>query len=301
MRFQWLCDLPPIKATAPVPDPPSDVLGDLLSASGAGGGDTEAAWRRDENPRGAHVADRVAQTVVAMQLESKVGADLPPDSYGYRPGRSALDAVAACRQRCWKTDWVIDLDIQKFFDSVPHGISCSRRWRPHTDLPWVLLYVQAVAASAGAAARRDPAAARPGHPARVPGLAGAGQPVPALCVRRVDGAGVSRASGSNAMPMTRSCTASPSAKPDRCVAAIEDRMDEVGLRLHPDKTKIVYCQGREPPTRLRAHGVYVPGVHFSRPCSAHAARNVFVAFQPAISKDAQNKISGQIRRWRLHR
>lgn len=64
------------------------------------------------------VADRIAQTVVAVELERKVEPIFHPDSYGYRPGRSALDAVGSCRRRCWKTDWVIDLDIQKFFDSV---------------------------------------------------------------------------------------------------------------------------------------------------------------------------------------
>ena len=53
-----------------------------------------------------------------MYLEPKVEPIFHPDSYGYRPGRSALDAVGACRQRCWRTDWVIDLDIRKFFDSV---------------------------------------------------------------------------------------------------------------------------------------------------------------------------------------
>jgi retron-type reverse transcriptase len=56
---------------------------------------------------------------VARRLEARVEPVFHPSSYGYRPGRSALDAVAACRQRCWKTDWVVDLDIQKFFDSVP--------------------------------------------------------------------------------------------------------------------------------------------------------------------------------------
>ena len=65
------------------------------------------------------MADRIAQTVVAGVLEERVEQIFHPDSYGYRPGRSALDAVGACRGRCWKTDWVIDLDIQKFFDSVP--------------------------------------------------------------------------------------------------------------------------------------------------------------------------------------
>ena len=58
------------------------------------------------------VADRIAQTVAAMQLEARVEPIFHPDSYGYRPGRSALDAVARCRERCWKKDWVIDLDIR---------------------------------------------------------------------------------------------------------------------------------------------------------------------------------------------
>jgi RNA-directed DNA polymerase len=65
------------------------------------------------------LADRVAQTVVARHLEEKVEPIFHPDSYGYRPGRSALDAVGACRRRCWKYDWVIDIDIRASFDTVP--------------------------------------------------------------------------------------------------------------------------------------------------------------------------------------
>jgi len=87
------------------------------------------------------VADRVAQTVVAGRLEGKVELIFHGDSYGYRPGRSALDAVGMCRRRCWKTDWVIDLDIQKFFDSVPWDLMC-KAVEVNTDQPWVLLYVK---------------------------------------------------------------------------------------------------------------------------------------------------------------
>jgi len=79
------------------------------------------------------VADRVAQTVVARHLGTKVEPIFHPDSYGYRPRRSALDAVSACRQRCWKYDWVIDLDIKAFSTPCP-GILSSRRWR-HTPTP----------------------------------------------------------------------------------------------------------------------------------------------------------------------
>src|SRR6266571_455852 len=86
------------------------------------------------------VAGRTAQTVVARRLEQKVEPIFHPDSYGCRPGRSALDAVAACRRRCWNYDWVIDLDIQKFFGSVPWELVV-RAVAAHTDQPWVVLYV----------------------------------------------------------------------------------------------------------------------------------------------------------------
>ena len=87
------------------------------------------------------MGDRVAQTVVARRLERKVEPIFHPDSYGYRPGRSALDAVATCRQRCWKSDWVIDLDIRKFFDTVPWDLVL-KAVAANTDDPWVVLYVR---------------------------------------------------------------------------------------------------------------------------------------------------------------
>ena len=86
------------------------------------------------------VADRIAQTVVAMYLERLVEPSFHPDSYGYRPRRSALDAVAICRERCWRNDWVIDLDVRAFFDSVDHSRMLKAVAR-HTDARWVLLYV----------------------------------------------------------------------------------------------------------------------------------------------------------------
>jgi RNA-directed DNA polymerase len=66
------------------------------------------------------VADRIAQTVAAQELEKVVEPIFDDDSYGYRPGRSAHDALAACRQRCWKFDWAIDLDVKSFLDASSH-------------------------------------------------------------------------------------------------------------------------------------------------------------------------------------
>ncbi len=87
------------------------------------------------------VGDRIAQMVVKMYLEPLVEPHFHPDSYGYRPGKSALDAVGTARERCWCQDWVIDLDIKGFFDNLDHDL-LMRAVRHHTDLPWVILYVQ---------------------------------------------------------------------------------------------------------------------------------------------------------------
>jgi len=87
------------------------------------------------------IADRVAQTVAAARLEKAVEPKFHNDSYGYRPGRSQLDAVGKCRERCWKHDWVIDLDIQKFFDSVPWD-RIVKAVEANTTDAWVILYVK---------------------------------------------------------------------------------------------------------------------------------------------------------------
>jgi group II intron reverse transcriptase/maturase len=86
------------------------------------------------------VADRVAQMVVKRALEPLVEPHFHDDSYGYRPGKSALDAVGVARQRCWRYDWVLDLDIKSFFDEIDREL-LMRAVRKHTNCPWVLLYL----------------------------------------------------------------------------------------------------------------------------------------------------------------
>jgi RNA-directed DNA polymerase len=89
------------------------------------------------------VGDRVAQTVAAMALEPRTEAIFHDDSYGYRPSKGALDAVGRCRQRCWARDWVIDLDIRKFFDSVPWDLMVRAVQANVThEQRWIVLYVR---------------------------------------------------------------------------------------------------------------------------------------------------------------
>jgi RNA-directed DNA polymerase len=89
------------------------------------------------------VGDRIAQTVVAMTLEPRVEQIFHPDSYGYRPGRSAHQALAACRRRCWEKAWVLDLDIRAFFDSLDHELVVKAvTANISVEQRWVLLYVK---------------------------------------------------------------------------------------------------------------------------------------------------------------
>src|SRR3989338_11638303 len=87
------------------------------------------------------VADRIAQMVVKQMFEPLVEPHFYPDSYGYRPNKSALDAIGITRQRCWKYDFVLEFDIKGLFDNIDRSM-LMKAIRRHTDIPWVLLYIE---------------------------------------------------------------------------------------------------------------------------------------------------------------
>lgn len=245
------------------------------------------------------VADRVAQTVVARRLEWKVESIFHPDSYGYRPGRAPQDAVEVCRQRCWKRDWVIDLDIQKFFDTVAWDLVV-KAVEANTDLPWVVLYVKRwlqapVQQADGTMLVRD--RGTPQGSAVSPVLANLFlqyafdawmvREFPVVWFERyVDDAVVHCVSERQARTV---------------LAAISARMEQVGLRLHPDKTRIVYCKDGNRRGDHEHTSFTFLGYTF-RPRGARVEDgSMFVSFSPAISRDALIKIGREVRSWRLHR
>jgi RNA-directed DNA polymerase len=87
------------------------------------------------------ISDRIAQMVVKAILEPIVDPIFHDDSYGYRPGKSALDAVAKARQRCWRDNWVLDMDIRGFFDAIDHSL-VMKAISYFSRNPWVLLYIK---------------------------------------------------------------------------------------------------------------------------------------------------------------
>ena len=136
------------------------------------------------------VTDRVAQMVVKMYLEPLVEPHFHQDSYGYRPGRSAIQAVGVARQRCWRIDWVLDLDIKGFFDNLDHAL-LMRAVRKHTDCRWIILYIARWLNSPGAITGWYAGGSGAGHSSRWGYQPSAGQPVLALCLRCLDAAALS--------------------------------------------------------------------------------------------------------------
>ena len=245
------------------------------------------------------VADRIAQTVVAKQLEPRTESIFHDDSYGYRPGRSAPMAVGKCRERCWKKSWVLDLDVQKFFDSVDHE-RMVKAVAANTDQKWVVLYVKRWLAAPihlpdGTVVERD--RGTPQGSAVSPVLANLylhyafdtwmEREFPAVEFERyADDAVVHCATERQARQVW---------------AALSERMESVGLRLHPDKTRIVYCKDRKRRLDYESTSFTFLGYTFRpRKAPTRDGKSMFTAFLPAISTDALKAKSQTVRRWRLH-
>jgi len=245
------------------------------------------------------VADRIAQTVVALQLEPRTEAIFHADSYGYRPGRSPQMAVAKCRQRCWKKDWVIDLDVAKFFDSVDHELMV-KAVEANTDQKWVVLYVRRwlkapIQMPDGQVVERD--RGTPQGSAVSPVLANLfmhyafdswlEREFPSVEFERyADDAVVHCATERQALTVR---------------AALAERMASVGLRLHPDKTKIVYCKDRKRRFDHPSTSFTFLGFTFrTRAAPTRDRTSAFAAFLPAMSKDALKAKSRIVREWRIH-
>lgn len=245
------------------------------------------------------VGDRVAQTVVAARLEARMEQIFHRNSYGYRPGRSAHQAVAVTRQRCWRMDWVVDMDIAKFFDSVPWDLMV-KAVEVNTDQPWIVLYVKRWLAAPmigadGTVIRRE--RGTPQGSAVSPALANLFlhyaldrwlvRTFPDVqFARYVDDAVVHCRSESRAIQVRD---------------AIAERMRQVGLCLHPDKTRIVYCQDSNRKRSYEHTSFTFLGFTFrQREASDRQGQN-FSGFLPARSDAAQQKMNATVRSWKLHR
>ncbi len=245
------------------------------------------------------VGDRIAQMVVKMCLEPEVEPHFHQDSYGYRPGKSAIEAVGVARQRCWRYDWVVDLDIKGFFDNLDHEL-VMRAVRKHTDCKWILLYIERwLKAPAqlkdGTRVNRDKGTPQGGVAS--PLLANLflhyafdewmKRNYPTIPFERYADDVIAHCSSEKQAQLLKT--------------EIGRRLSQCRLELHPEKTKIVYCKGGNRQGSYQNESFDFLGYTFRPRRAKSRSGHYFVTFSPAVSNKASVTIRRVMRSWFIHR
>jgi len=227
------------------------------------------------------VGGRIAQMVVKMYLEPKVEPHFHQDSYGYRPGKSAIEAVGVARQRCWRYDWGMDLDIKGFFDNLDYDL-VMRAVRKHTDCKWILLYIERWL--------KAPAQLKDGTQLnRDKGTPQGGVASPLLAnlflhyafdewMKRNYPTVPFERYADDAIVLCRSEKQAKSLKTE-----IGRRLSQCRLELHPEKTKIVYCKDGQRQGSYQQESFDFLGYTFRPRTSKSRSGNYFVNFSPSMA------------------
>lgn len=244
------------------------------------------------------VADRIAQMVVKLTFEPCVEPYFLPDSYGYRPGKSALDAIGVTRQRCWKYDWLLEYDIRGLFDNLDHQL-LMKAVKKHTNNKWVILYIERWLVT----------------PMQMPdgslqektrGVMQGGVISPILSnlfLHYVFDAWMQR--NYPTIPWCRyaddglaHCKTEEEAQ--QLLAELSNRFNECGLEMHPGKTKIVYCKDGSRRKDYPIKSFDFLGYTFrSRLCKNTKRNSLFMNFTPAVSKGALKSMRAKTRKYNL--
>jgi RNA-directed DNA polymerase len=245
-----------------------------------------------------NTVDRIAQTAAAMVLEEKLEPIFHPDSYGYRPGRSAHDALAVTRKRCWSKDWILDLDVRAFFDSVPHDLLL-KAVAHHTDERWVLLYIERWLKAPMQMPDGTLVAREKGTPQ--------GSPISPLLANLFMHYGFDKWMDREfpGQPFERyaddaviHCDTEEQTR--HLWAALAERLASLGLELHPEKTKVVYCKDGKRRGGFEHTSFDFLGYTFQGR-TVLGKRGLFWSFNPAMSASAKKAKGKQIRDWHLNR
>lgn len=243
------------------------------------------------------VADRVAQTTVKMVLEPMLEPVFHADSYGYRPNRSALDAVAVVRERCWKYEWVIEYDIKGLFDNIDHELLL-KAVRKHCQCPWVLLYVERwlkapMMMEDGTLVKRDKGTPQGGVVSPVLANLFLHYALDLWLSREHPGVKFSRYADDGVIHC-RSL-----AQAQELMRQVGERLQQCKLNLHPEKSRIVYCRNG------RRRQEY-PNVEFTflgysfRPRKVRSwSGGYFTGFLPGVSREALKTMRQTVRGWHI--
>jgi RNA-directed DNA polymerase len=244
------------------------------------------------------VTDRIAQMVVKMTLEPDLEPIFHPDSYGYRPGKSAIEAVGKTRERCWRYNWVIDLDIKGFFDNLNHDL-LRLALQKHSPEKWVMLYIERwlkapVQQTDGSLIERTK-----GTP-----QGGVISPLLANLYLHYAQDEWLRINHPNT-PFERyaddsvvHCRTEKEAK--EILLSMKNRLLQCGLELHPEKTKIVYCKDDDRREGYQTTKFDFLGFTFRSRRSKNRFGKYFVNFSPAVSNSAKKSIRREMRGWKVH-
>lgn len=243
------------------------------------------------------VSDRIAQTAVKMLIEPLVEPYFHEDSYGYRPRKSAIDAVGVARKRCWRNDWVVDLDIKGFFDNLNHDL-VMKAVRKHVKTNWIILYIERWLKA----------------PMQIDGIlidrtkgtpqGGVVSPLLANLFLHYAFDQWMRINHPR-IPFERyaddvvlHCKSEKQAQFIKDRVAI--RLKECCLELHPDKTHIVYCQDDDRQLEFSMTKFDFLGYTFRKRSCRTKEGKLFMGFSPAVSDKAKKSIRQTIKSWRIH-
>ncbi len=245
------------------------------------------------------VGDRVAQEVVRRYLEPLLEPVFHTDSYGYRPKRSAIDAIRTARQRCWRYDWVLDMDIKGFFDNIDHELLL-KAVRHHTDCRWVVLYIERwlkapVMLGDGTLVDRDKGTPQGGVISPLLANLFLHYAFDEWMKREMPHAPFER----YADDIICHCRTEGAARD--LWRRLEGRLSDCGLQLHPQKTKLAYCKDTNRKQAFPTVSFDFLGYRFQPRLAMWRGGLFGVSFLPAASPKALKAFRRIVRNWGLQR
>lgn len=245
------------------------------------------------------VSDRICQMVVRLEFEPGVEAIFKPDSYGYRPNKSALDAIGVTRQRCWDYAWLLEFDIKGLFDNLSHEL-LMKAVHKHTSEKWIILYIERwlkapMQMPDGKIIERSCGTPQGGVISPV---------LSNLFLHYVFDSWMQRHH-----PNRKWCRYADDGlvhcetreQAEALLNELRERFEECGLELHPDKTKIVYCKDGKRKGKMYPNKSFdFLGYTFrARVCKNSKRNNLFMNFTPAVSKASMKSMRAKTRKYNL--